>query len=87
MSNVEVDPQEWHGRSGQESRPGPVVEVLKPRDVPLGGPRAMTVRRTLPDRRRSMVGAWCFADHYGPDEAGGAGAMTVPPHPTPDCRP
>jgi hypothetical protein len=25
-----------------------VVEVLTPRDVPLGGPRAMTVRRTLP---------------------------------------
>ena len=26
------------------------MEVLTPRDVPLGGLRAMTVRRTLPQR-------------------------------------
>ena len=28
----------------------------------------MTVRRTLPQRERSLIGAWCFLDHYGPDE-------------------
>jgi redox-sensitive bicupin YhaK (pirin superfamily) len=56
------------------------VQVLRPRDVPLGGPRAMTVRRTLPHRERSFVGAWCFVDHYGPDDTSGAG-MDVPPHP------
>ena len=28
----------------------------------------MTVRRTLPQRQRSLIGAWCFVDHYGPDE-------------------
>ena len=44
------------------------MEVLTPRDVPLGGLRAMTVRRTLPQRQRSLIGAWCFLDHYGPDE-------------------
>ena len=43
------------------------VQVLTPREVPLGGLRAMTVRRTLPARERSFVGAWCFVDHYGPD--------------------
>ena len=43
------------------------VEVLPPREVPLGGPRAMRVRRTLPQRHRSLIGAWCFVDHYGPD--------------------
>ena len=43
------------------------VEILTPRDVPLGGLRAMNVRRTLPQRRRTFVGAWCFIDHYGPD--------------------
>ncbi|HYS37117.1 MAG TPA: pirin family protein [Pseudonocardiaceae bacterium] len=53
--------------------------VLGARDVPLGGPRAMTVRRTLPQRTRSLIGAWCFADHYGPDEI--ATGMDVPPHP------
>ncbi len=61
----------------------PGVEVLSPREVPLGGLRAITVRRTLPHRTRSFVGAWCFVDHYGPQEIGadGSGGMLVPPHP------
>src|SRR4051794_41324629 len=41
----------------------------------------MTVRRTLPQRARSLVGAWCFADHYGPDDIADTGGMDVPPHP------
>jgi redox-sensitive bicupin YhaK (pirin superfamily) len=41
----------------------------------------MTVRRTLPQRQRSLIGAWCFADHYGPDDVGSSGGMDVPPHP------
>ena len=41
----------------------------------------MRVRRTLPQRERSLVGAWCFADHYGPDEVDATGGMVVPPHP------
>jgi redox-sensitive bicupin YhaK (pirin superfamily) len=57
------------------------VEVITSREVPLGGPRAMSVRRTLPQRRRSLVGAWCFADHYGPDDVSRTGGMDVPPHP------
>ncbi len=64
------------------------VEVLSPRDVPLGGIRAMTVRRTLPHRDRPFIGAWCFLDHYGPHVVGDGnsgdgttGGMDVPPHP------
>ncbi|MFD4759763.1 pirin family protein [Streptomyces sp. NPDC058439] len=57
------------------------VEVLTARDVPLGGPRAMTVRRTLPQRARTLIGAWCFADHYGPDLVADSGGMDVAPHP------
>jgi redox-sensitive bicupin YhaK (pirin superfamily) len=57
------------------------VEVLTPRDVPLGGLRAMHVRRTLPQRARSTIGAWCFVDHYGPDRVDETGGMLVPPHP------
>jgi redox-sensitive bicupin YhaK (pirin superfamily) len=41
----------------------------------------MRVRRTLPQRERSLVGAWCFADHYGPDQVDDTGGMVVPPHP------
>ena len=57
------------------------MQVVTSREVPLGGPRAMTVRRTLPQRKRSLVGAWCFADHYGPDDVAATGGMDVPPHP------
>ncbi|BBY74422.1 hypothetical protein MPRF_13210 [Mycolicibacterium parafortuitum] len=55
--------------------------VLHPREVPLGGPRAIRVRRTLPQRERSLIGAWCFADHYGPHDVRGGTGMDVPPHP------
>lgn len=54
-----------------------MTQVLTPREVPLGGPRAMKVRRTLPHKDRSLIGAWCFADHYGPERS----SMDVAPHP------
>ncbi|KOX02027.1 MULTISPECIES: pirin family protein [unclassified Streptomyces] len=84
MSNVETEPVEV--RCGTEADGGPPagtprVDVLTPRDVPLGGPRAMTVRRTLPQRARTLIGAWCFADHYGPDDVAETGGMDVAPHP------
>jgi redox-sensitive bicupin YhaK (pirin superfamily) len=57
------------------------MSILSPRAVPLGGVRAMTVRRTLPQRGRSTIGAWCFLDHFGPDVVSETGGMVVPPHP------
>jgi len=79
MSNLERDPAELLASSAvlTDTR----VEILEPRDVPLGGPRAMSVRRTLPQRRRSLIGGWCFIDHYGPDDVSVTGGMRVPPHP------
>lgn len=53
------------------------LQRLEPREVPLGGLRAMTVRRTIPHRDRTLVGAWCFADHFGPSTT----RMDVAPHP------
>jgi redox-sensitive bicupin YhaK (pirin superfamily) len=41
----------------------------------------MNVRRTLPQRLRSLIGAWCFLDHYGPDRVDETGGMVVSPHP------
>ena len=58
-----------------------IVEVLEPRAVPLGGPRAMTVQRTLPQRARSLIGAWCFLDYFGPDDVAASGGMQVARHP------
>ncbi|WP_082099340.1 pirin family protein [Demequina maris] len=62
---------------GAGRRPGPVARVLEARDVPLGGLRAMTVRRALPQRGLTTIGAWCFLDRFGPQEA----VMRVEPHP------
>ena len=77
MTNLEARPAEL--TCDDRGRGGP--ELIAPRDVPLGGPRAMAVRRTLPSRERSLIGAWCFLDHYGPDDVAVTGGMKVPPHP------
>jgi redox-sensitive bicupin YhaK (pirin superfamily) len=79
MSNVETAPVELAIPGGGPAAGG--AEVLTARDVPLGGPRAMRVRRTLPQHKRSLIGAWCFADHYGPDDVTTSAGMDVPPHP------
>ena len=39
------------------------------------------MRRVLPNLGRRLVGAWCFIDHYGPDDIAAAPGMQVPPHP------
>jgi quercetin 2,3-dioxygenase len=39
------------------------------------------VRRTLPQRDRSLIGAWCFVDHYGPHDLTAGPGMDVAPHP------
>lgn len=78
MTNLEKNPRESVLAPGQ---PCIDVEVLTPREVPLGGVRAMTVYRTLPQKQRSLVGAWCFLDHYGPDDVAETGGMEVPRHP------
>ncbi len=57
------------------------LELLLPRDVPLGGPRAMPVQRVLPNKDRHFVGAWCFADAFGPTSLVGRPGLDVPPHP------
>ncbi|MCI2417288.1 pirin family protein [Saccharopolyspora sp. K220] len=80
MSNVERDPAEVQC-GGVATAAEPEHELLEPRTVPLGGPRAMLVSRTLPNRDRRMVGAWCFADFYGPTDITGQSGMQVPPHP------
>ena len=79
MSNLETDPGERVCAPGS-GQPG-VIEILEPREVPLGGLRGMPVRRTLPQRSRSLIGAWCFLDHYGPDDVAQTGGMNVRAHP------
>jgi hypothetical protein len=62
-----------------ESGYGPTSVLLPGHDVPLG--RYTTVRRLLPQRTLRMVGAWCFVDHFGPDDVADRPGMQIPPHP------
>jgi redox-sensitive bicupin YhaK (pirin superfamily) len=57
----------------------PVHEVLSAKSVRLG--ESTEVRRLLPNIHRRMVGAWCFVDHYGPDDIADGPGMQVAPHP------
>jgi redox-sensitive bicupin YhaK (pirin superfamily) len=77
VSNLEIEPAEVVSTAAATHG----LEVLEPREVPLGGPRARPVRRTLPQRSRSLIGGWCFLDHYGPDPVIDGHGMVVPSHP------
>lgn len=44
VSNLEERPDELRAAAAVAAS----VEIMTPREVPLGGPRAMRVRRTLP---------------------------------------
>jgi quercetin 2,3-dioxygenase len=55
------------------------VSVLEARSYLVGD--GTEVRRLLPQRALRTVGAWCFADHYGPDDVSRSEGMKVPPHP------
>jgi redox-sensitive bicupin YhaK (pirin superfamily) len=79
MSNLDLQsaPTSCGGRGDVSAQP--VHELLAPRQVKLG--ESTVVRRLLPSLRRRMVGAWCFVDHYGPDDIAQEPGMQVPPHP------
>ena len=81
MSNLERSPRETPCGGQVAVAAEPVRELQFGHSVALGGPRGMTVTRTLPNRDRRMVGAWCFVDFYGPEDISGTAGMQVPPHP------
>ena len=58
---------------------GPEELLLTARRVYLG--KTTEVARALPDRQIRMIGAWCFLDHYGPEDVGGSPGMQVWAHP------
>lgn len=78
MSNLELHPVPGVVGGTAEVIAEPVVELLPAKEVWLGESR---VRRLLPTLGRRMVGAWCFLDHYGPDDVADEPGMQVAPHP------
>jgi redox-sensitive bicupin YhaK (pirin superfamily) len=83
VSNLDPDPRESECGGVAVAEPSPPPSTLLPREVPLGGPKGILVRRALPHRFIRTIGAWCFADHYGPIAVSGdsSAGMSVPPHP------
>lgn len=58
----------------------PLGEItLDPRIVKLTTRTGVEVKRTLPHRRLRTIGAWCFADYFGPTDQ--MNAMSVAAHP------
>ena len=53
--------------------------LLEPRYVKLSTRTGIEVRRTLPNARKRMIGAWAFADHFGPTPQ--TEGMVVAAHP------
>ena len=80
MSNTETAPVEQLC-GGEEAAPA-TFELMYGREVQLTPRNGTTVVRTLPNRERRMVGAWCFLDQYGPTViADGGPGMSVAAHP------
>ena len=77
MSVREAKPEEYVCRSSLPT--GPEALLLTARKVWLG--KTTQVARALPDRAIRMIGAWCFLDHYGPEDVSEAPGMQVPAHP------
>jgi redox-sensitive bicupin YhaK (pirin superfamily) len=55
------------------------VEKLDSQRATVG--EGFEIRRALPNRRRRMVGAWCFLDHAGPADYAAGRGLNVGPHP------
>lgn len=53
--------------------------LLEPRFVKISTRTGIEVRRTLPNARKRMIGAWAFADHFGPTPQ--TEGMVVAAHP------
>jgi len=81
MSNLDPAPQPVTLAPGKAA--GPAVHqapgVLEARKAAVGD--GTEVRRLLPQRTLRTIGAWCFLDHYGPDDVSAGPGMQVPPHP------
>jgi redox-sensitive bicupin YhaK (pirin superfamily) len=77
VSDLDTRPQEYVCASRLAG--GPEELLLTARRVYLG--KTTEVARALPDRQIRMIGAWCFLDHYGPEDVSGSAGMQVWAHP------
>ena len=74
VSTVDAPPTEVRATAVKPA----CVEISESREGTVG---AMRVRRALPRRERRTVGAWCFADHMGPELVTETRGLDIGPHP------
>jgi redox-sensitive bicupin YhaK (pirin superfamily) len=74
VSTVDAPPTELRATAVKPA----CVELFESREGTVG---AMRVRRALPRRERRTVGAWCFADHMGPELVTETRGLDIGPHP------
>ena len=77
MSDLDTRPPEY--AVGSVDAQGPEELLINARKVWLG--KTTEVARALPDREIRMIGAWCFLDHYGPEDIAHLPGMQVWAHP------
>lgn len=77
VSDLDTRPQEYLCEARLDG--GPEELLLTARRVYLG--KTTEVARALPDKQIRMIGAWCFLDHYGPEDVSGSAGMQVWAHP------
>jgi redox-sensitive bicupin YhaK (pirin superfamily) len=77
VSDLDTRPPEYAMTTPEAG--GPEELVLTARRVYLG--KTTEVSRALPDQQVRMIGAWCFLDHYGPEDVSDGPGMQVWAHP------
>jgi redox-sensitive bicupin YhaK (pirin superfamily) len=77
VSDLDLKPTEYV--CGSLDSRGPEELLITARKVWLG--KTTQVARALPDAQLRMVGAWCFLDHYGPEDLSDSPGMRVWAHP------
>lgn len=60
------------------SAESPAVQIGVDHEAVVGD---SVVRRALPRHERRTIGAWCFADHFGPEPVPPRSGLRVGPHP------
>ena len=79
VSNLDRNPQAVELAPAAGTAVVGAVDVVEARKAAIGD--GTEVRRLLPQRGLRTIGAWCFLDHYGPDDVSAGPGMRVPPHP------
>jgi redox-sensitive bicupin YhaK (pirin superfamily) len=79
MSNMDKNPGLYESLECPVVEGHRLIQHLTARTADVGG---IPVNRLIPQRKRRLIGAWCFLDHAGPASfSDGSQGLRVGPHP------